>query len=79
MTTALSKTVSRESTTAIFERSKRRPLIVSISPGNVIGLRMKGTRTTLEVSINAVWNLALAQKAAELRAARKAKKKGSFK
>lgn len=79
MTTALNKSVSRETTTCIFERSKRRPLIASLSPGNVIGLRMKGTRTTLEVSIRSVWNLALSQKAAELRAARKAKKKGNFK
>ena len=77
MTTPLNKTVSRESRTCRFDRSKNRPLIVSLSPGDVIGLRMKGTRTTLEVSISSVWSLALSQKAAELRAARKAKKKGT--
>ena len=55
MTTKLTKPVHRESATMIRDKSKRRALICSMLPGDVIELRPKGTRQRYTMSIESAY------------------------
>ncbi len=44
--TKLKRTVSRETHGTIYSQGKHRSVVVSIEPPNVLGFRLKGTRTT---------------------------------
>ncbi len=57
--TKTSKPVSRETVATKFERSQRRPIIVTIYPFGEIGFRLKGTRTTYSLSIEGCYDLAV--------------------
>jgi hypothetical protein len=62
----------------IRDRSKRRSLMVTLLPGDVIELRPKGTRQRLIVDLETVWHVANKLEAARIKEekakARKAKK-----
>jgi hypothetical protein len=77
MTTPLHKPVARK---AAFTRDAGRRIVVTLTPGDVISLRAEGTRTAYDVTIGAVYSLAvkqeIARKRAEKAAAKKAKKGG---
>lgn len=49
--TELRKRVSRVTISRRREQSKSRPLVVSLEPGDVIGVRISGSRQTFRVSI----------------------------
>jgi hypothetical protein len=64
MTTALRKPVSRVTESAVRDRGRKfRPIVVSLLPGDVIALRLKGTRYSAEIAISSVWYEAITRKA----------------
>lgn len=54
MATKLLKEVKRET----ISRAARRPMIVSLMPGDVLSFREKGRRKTVEISLGHCFNLA---------------------
>lgn len=52
--TELRKRLQRITVGRRREQSKSRPLVVSLEPGDVIGVRISGTRQTYRVSIEGV-------------------------
>lgn len=78
MTTPLHKAVYRETETHVRDRSKRRLLIAGLEPGDVISIRLKGTRKVYAVNVETVYHLAARlageQQRREKAAARKLKK-----
>ncbi len=44
--TRVKKKWSRETDCSVFERGRKRQVIVTLEPGGVIGFRLKGTRKT---------------------------------
>lgn len=73
MPTICNRPVTRETSSLVFERSVRRPIIIRIEEGGkLLRCRLKGTRRTHTVSIEAVYRLGLAATAEALRQARKA-------
>lgn len=81
MTTKTHKAVFRETVAMVRDRGRHmRPVVVGILPGDVISLRLKGTRFGCEIAVSSVWYEAMARKAiAEAKAKklqRKAKREG---
>lgn len=81
MTTKTNKPVTRETYERVVDRgSKRRELHVTIADGDVLILRMKGTRQSRTIAISSVWYYAQRLHAEQMRrekaALRKAKKEG---
>jgi hypothetical protein len=79
MTTALRKPVSRLTETAVRDRGRKfRQIVVSLLPGDVIELRLKGTRFAAAMAISSVWYEAITRKALaeakQKRAERKARR-----
>lgn len=76
--TDLLKTVRRRTISRRREQSKARPMIVSLEPGDVVGVKLAGTRQTYRVSIEGVYEYALRQHLAriEKRARQIAKSEG---
>ena len=70
--------VRRESLGTVFERGKRRPVVVSIEPPNLLGFRLKGTRRTYYLTAEAGYLMAikavLRAQAAEKKAQRKTRR-----
>jgi hypothetical protein len=69
--TTLTKPVRRE---CARTSDRGRNLILELSPGDVIRLRRKGTRTVYVVSIGAVWSLAAKLYARDVAMEKKAKR-----
>lgn len=65
--TRLNKPISRETSELVRARGPR-PLIVTLYPGDQIGLRPKGTRTEERTTLSAVYSLAIKQRIARERA-----------
>lgn len=57
--TVVKKPVKRETHGGIFEKGKRRPVIVSIEPPNLLGLRLKGTQRTYYITAEGAYMAAL--------------------
>lgn len=81
MTTKTNKSVTRETYERVLDYgTKRRELHVTIADGDVLILRMKGTRQSRIISITSVWYYAQRLHAEHVRrekaALRKAKKEG---
>lgn len=57
--TDLIKPIKRVTRSERFSRGKHRRLIVSLEPGDVIGVRLQGTRQTYRLSIEAVYERAI--------------------
>ncbi len=57
-----------ETVQTVFERSEHRRVIISIAPGGVIGLRLKGTQRTYDLPADACYHAAVK---AEVKASRK--------
>lgn len=76
--TELRKRVSRLTISRRREQSKSRPLIVSLEPGDIIGIRLQGSRQTFRVSIEGVYEYAMTRHLArvEKRARQIAKAEG---
>jgi hypothetical protein len=73
--TELNKKVSRVSRALRFERGKHREVIISLEPPDLLGFRLKGTRTTFYLDAETCYCLAVkAQVAAEAKERRKQKK-----
>lgn len=51
--------VERETVATVFERSLKRPVIVSIEPSGLVGFRLKGTRRTYYLMADACYCAAL--------------------
>ena len=64
--TDLLKMVKRRTISRRREQSKSRPMIVSLEPGDVIGVKLAGTRQTYRVSIEGVYEYALRQHLARI-------------
>lgn len=74
--TTCTRPVRRETHGTIFECGKHRPVIVSIEPPNVIGLRLKGTRRTYFLTSEVAYMVALRAHLAALKKEKaRAKKK----
>lgn len=66
--TKLSKTVQRETSATVRDAGRVRQVIVSLEPTCLIGLRLKGTRTTYYLDAAGAWYAAVrAQAAADAR------------
>lgn len=76
--TLLTKSLRRVTVGRRREQSKSRPLVVSLEPGDVIGVRYKGSRQTFRVSIEGVYEYAMTRHLArvEKRARQIAKAEG---
>lgn len=76
--TVLSKRVSRVTVSRRRQQSKSRPLVVSLEPGDIIGVRLQGSRQTFRVSIEGVYEYAMTRHLArvEKRARQIAKAEG---
>lgn len=57
--TDLLKAVKRVTRGERYSRGKHRRLVVSLEPGDVIGVRLQGTRQTYRLSIEAVYERAI--------------------
>jgi hypothetical protein len=57
--TDLTKTISRKTSAAIHEKSKRRRIILSFEPPAKVGVRLEGTRDTYKLDAEAVYVLAI--------------------
>ncbi len=73
MATQITKPVSRQ--TSVVTGHSRRPLIVTILPNGLINIREKGLRKGEDVSIEAVYHLAIRQRVASEKREKKAAKK----
>lgn len=75
MTTPLNKTVKRLSHARVRDRSKFRALVVSLHPGDFIGLRMQGCRSLETFPIDALYSIAVKARVARERALKKEARK----
>ena len=75
MATKLAKPVYRESRAMVRDRSKFRPLIAGLVPGDVLTLRMKGCRQVEMVPFDTLYHYAVRLRVAAERAARVAARK----
>ena len=64
MTTQLNKPVSRVTLSAVRDRgAKFRQVVVTLQPGDLIGMRLKGTRYGCVIAISSVWQEAMIRQA----------------
>lgn len=75
MATQLRKAVYRESRAVVRDRSKFRPLIAGLVPGDVVTLRMKGCRQVEAVPFDTLYYYAVRLRVTAERAARAAARK----
>jgi hypothetical protein len=69
--------VARKTSASVFSAGKRRPVVVSVFPDGVLGLRLLGTRREFFAFADSVYREAvISTKAAEREKRRKAKKGG---
>jgi hypothetical protein len=45
--TKLTRTLARETSATVFDQGKQRPVIVTLEPGGLVVLRLKGTRRAI--------------------------------
>lgn len=77
--TKTTKPVRRVSSEYVRDRSKMRALVVTIYPGNFIGLRMLGTRREETIGLRSCYDLAVKMRVYHERAEKaKAKKAGNL-
>lgn len=57
--TDLLKTIKRRTVGRRRDRSTSRAMVVSLEPGDVVGVRMMGTRQTYRISIEGLYELAI--------------------
>ncbi len=69
--TALTKPVTRRTENEIRDRGKRRPLVITLYLGGVIGLRPAKTRQEEIIGIEAVYDLAVKMRVAQERREKK--------
>ena len=75
MATKLNKAVYRESSVVVRDRSKRRELIIGLLAGDLVEIRMKGTRQAVQIPVEDLWYYGNKLKARQLQAERIAKRK----
>ncbi len=73
--TRLTKPVTRSTDNEIRDGAKRRPLVITLYPGGVIGLRPSKTRREELLTVEAAYSLAIKQRVAKERAEKKARKR----
>ena len=73
--TPLRKPVARLASVTVRDRSKRRAIVVALLPGDVIELRLHGTRRRYSLSVESAYYHAVRLEAGRLMAERKAKRK----
>lgn len=72
--TALTKPITRRTENEVRDGTKRRPLVITLYPGGIIGLRPSKTRREELLTVEAAYSLAIKQRVAKERAEKKAKK-----
>jgi len=77
--TKTTKAVKRESSELARYKRELRNVIVILGPGNLIGFRIKGLRTTLETTVGACVSMAAKQLAAARESEKAAKRKAEGK
>lgn len=55
----LKKKIEFETTATVFERSKQRPVIVTVEPAGLVGFRLKGTQRTYYLTPDAGYAVAV--------------------
>ena len=75
--TPLTKSVTRKSSTTIRDAGQRRELVITLYPNGLIGLRPLKTRREERITIEAVYSLAVKQRIALERAAKRTRKRGT--
>ena len=73
--TALTKPITRRTDNEIRDGSKRRPLVITLYTGGIIGLRPSKTRREELLTVEAAYDLAIKQRVARERAEKKGKRK----
>lgn len=72
----LKKPVTRESSGVVFDQGRLRPVLITIEPGQLITLRLKGTRRSYSMDAAALYEAMVIQAvAAEAKEKRKARRK----
>jgi hypothetical protein len=70
--TGINRNVIRQSTHAIHSAGRRRPIVIELHPpGDVIGFRLKGTRTTYCLPVDWCYREALRNELARRKAERR--------
>lgn len=72
--TKLNKAIKRESSDSIFEQRKARPVIITLNPPNLVGLRLKGTLRTYYLPAEKLYRLAVQASIEHERKQRRARK-----
>jgi len=73
--TSLTKPITRRTDNEIRDGSRRRPLVITLYPGGIVGLRPSKTRREEIITIEAIYSLAVKQRVAKERAEKKAARK----
>jgi hypothetical protein len=55
------RSIELETLATVFERSKRRQVIVTVEPSGLLGFRLKGTQRTYELMADAGYHAAVKQ------------------
>jgi hypothetical protein len=76
--TPLNKQVRRLGEARVRDRSRYRQLVVSLHPGDFIGLRMQGCRQLETFPIDALYSIAVKARVARERAERKAGRRNKW-
>jgi hypothetical protein len=69
--TKLIKPIKRETDATLFERSRRRQVIVVLEPPDQLGFRLKGTKRTYYLDAAVCYEIALQKELEELRRIRR--------
>ncbi len=72
--TPLSKRVTRKSSALVRDGGRSRQLVVTMYPGDLLGLRPERTRREELIPLTAIYSLAVKMRVAQQRADRKAKR-----
>jgi hypothetical protein len=57
--TRLSKKIERKTSATVFDRGKRREVIVTFEPPDLLGFRLKGTRRTYYLTPDGCYSVAV--------------------
>lgn len=78
MTTFLTKPVKRKSTSLTRDAGKMRAIIVTLYPGNYVGLRPEGTRREETITLGAMYDVAIKMRVSAARAEKAKAKKAAM-
>lgn len=68
--------IERETDALVFDQGKNRPVVLTIKPGRLLGVRLKGTRRNYDLPADSIYSMAVK---AEIEAKKAEKRKRKLK